>query len=74
MLEQIIFLLKEGYYYDMLRSGLISIKIDCDFNIYNTYHKHLRSGCKKMEALGLTADEHKVHECTVYNALKTMRF
>lgn len=73
MKEQIDFLKSAGIYKQMLASGLISLKIDFYYEIYETYNIYLQSNISKMDALTFTAMDSKVAEGTVYNAIKAMK-
>lgn len=73
MKEQIDYLKQQGVYKRMLATGLISLKLDFYYDIYETYNKYLEENISKMDALVFTAMDCKVHEGTVYNAIKTMK-
>ena len=73
MKEQIDYLKSAGIYKQMLASGLISLKIDFYYDIYETYNTYLQSNISKMDALTFTAMDSKVAEGTVYNAIKAMK-
>ena len=65
MKEQIDYLKSAGIYKQMLASGLISLKIDFYYDIYETYNTYLQSNISKMDALTFTAMDSKVAEGTV---------
>jgi len=73
MKEQIDYLKKAGIYKQMLSSGLISLKVDFYYDIFETYNNYLEANLPKMDALTFTAMDCKVAEGTVYNAIKSMR-
>lgn len=73
MKEQIDYLKEQGVYKRMLASGLISLKLDFYYDVYETYLKYLTEDIPKMDALLFTAMDCKVCEATVYNAIKTMK-
>ncbi len=74
MKEHIEYLKSEGLYKDMLKSGLISLKIDFYYEMYKTYKEYLSDpNVSKMDAITFTSMDCKVAEGTVYNAIKAMK-
>lgn len=71
--EQIDFLKEEGLYNKMLKSGLLSLKVDLYYEIYKKYNEYLKEDLPKMDCATFTAEDFKVSESTVFNALNFMR-
>lgn len=71
--EQIDFLKDEGVYNKMIRSGLLSLKVDLYYEIFNKYNKYRKEGLSKMDCATFTAEDFKVSESTVFNALNFMK-
>lgn len=65
--------MEKGLYDELLNKGLISIKIDYWLKIYESYEANLLDCETRLDALTFTADEHRVSEGTVYNAIKFFR-
>ena len=71
--QQVEYLKSLGVYNQMLKSGLISLKVDFYYEIFIKYNSYLDEGLNKMECLTFTAEDFKVSESTVFNALNFMR-
>ena len=68
---QIVESLKEkGIYKELLNKGFISLKIDLYLQMVESYNKYLKECDTKMDAITFTADDFRVSEPTIYNAIK----
>lgn len=71
--QQIDFLKEEGVYNRMIKSGLLSLKVDLYYEIFKKYNEYFKQGFPKMDCATFTAEDFKVSESTVFNALNFMK-
>jgi len=74
VLEQINTLKASGIYNKLLRSGVISLKVDFYYEMYKAYQQRLtEKGVSRRDAIFIVSEDFKVCEGTVYNAVKFMK-